>query len=254
MKPITDYANVLGMLLSNYDCIFLGECYQPGDVQALATRAQQQMNKALRFVNMYDRSGESEHKNCLIYDKNVVSSRNLKSESFYKTGSNIVKKCRIGQLIHIKPKCSRQELDIYISHWNALHDSKHKIKKVAARDLREKISRKSANRYVVCMGDYNVEPYEAPVFEELETTRSMEFAVKKNCLFNLAWSGLGDNKGSIRITPRIYNSPMAMFDQAFVNKEILEDFEVTFEVLSVFRKFNLGKHNPIVLKLKRKKS
>lgn len=254
VKPITEYTNVLGMLLSNYDCIFLGECYQPGGVQALARRVRHQTNKVLCFVNMYDRSGDIEHKNCVIYDKNVVISCNRKPESFYKTGSNIVENCRTGQLMHIKPKCSRQKLDIYISHWNALYDSNQKRRRVAAQDLREKINRKSASRYVVCMGDYNVEPYEAPVLDELESTRSMEFAVKRNCLFNLAWSGLSNNKGSIRINPRIYNSPMAMFDQAFVNKEIIRDFEVTFEVLRVFEKLNCGKHNPIVLKLKRKTS
>ena len=254
--PAENIAVDIKKLVRRCNLVFLGEFMQKSGLdRVIATMCTSNGSYDYKVHDMYDKAGATVFKNILIYDSQKIA------EEFVMPRAKCILKpispqnsrpCRAGQRIELQTNFAEKRFDIYVSHWNALYDEKYARRRRSAQALAQTISAESKGNYVVCIGDYNLEPYEDVLTQDMGTSRSSNFSLRNNCLFNVAWSELGDNKGTLGIEGRKFASPLVAFDQAFVNKEVLDDFDVGFSVLRLHKQMSRGEHNPIILKLKRR--
>ena len=243
------------MLLPKCELLFLGEFTQTTMLSKLLAASYVSRNdKTLGVLDLYDKANRTEHKNCLIYNRSIFRpDADLSFSSKFKPLSlNDEKEYRVGQRLLLPVQNFPAEMVVFVSHWGASYDKKNISKTDAAYELKRAVKEEcSQSRLVICIGDYNAEPYEQDMLF-LGGTRSYEYATKKDALFNPAWEMLRDKDGSLNIASEEYLSHLIMVDQALVNRKVLEFFEVEFEVMRCFKVRGIGKHYPIRLNLRRK--
>lgn len=109
------------------------------------------------------------------------------------------KSIRVGVKVIFKVSINGEYLTIFLSHWPSKLSSLDSHRSAAARSMRaniDKIYEKyGENSQLICMGDYNTEPYSEPMTDQLYATRDFHIIRKKReLLFNPSWFLLSDKK------------------------------------------------------------
>jgi endonuclease/exonuclease/phosphatase family metal-dependent hydrolase len=98
-------------------------------------------------------------------------------------------------------------LHVFVNHWpsNYMNDSSQAERSRLAQDLRAKLRDMPTLSQVVILGDFNVEPFDAAICEELEASRSRDAVTKgRALLYNPFWRLLGERQslGEALLQPR----------------------------------------------------
>ncbi len=92
---------------------------------------------------------------------------------------------------------STLRIHLFINHWPSdhLNDSAAAARSRLAQDLRNRLRSMPTTPHVMMLGDFNVEPFDAAISEELEASRSRD-AVRKGraLLYNPFWRLLGERQ------------------------------------------------------------
>lgn len=104
---------------------------------------------------------------------------------------------RVGVKVVFKVNQSGKYLTIFLSHWPSKLSSLDCHRSAAARSMRASIDniyeKYGDDTQLICMGDYNTEPYTEPMTEQLYATRDYHIINnKRELLFNPSWFLLSD--------------------------------------------------------------
>lgn len=158
---------------------------------------------------------------------------------------------RIAQHLIIKHKSYTQKIALYIVHWTQYGRNEDGFNKAeAAFNLSCDIKgMEKSIPFVVCIGDFNVEPY-SEAFSHMGVSREREYTVKRGGLYNPFWKYLADS-GTINYENHCtLKCSTPTFDQILLNQNILlSDAIIKADVLSDFNNPLKGEHWPIRLVL-----
>ena len=251
---VCDIGDDLERVIEASDVVTLGEFDQ---YQALRnwvnahydTRACQ-----LKVVDSRVKMGNTRLKTCALIDSSKVEIASLKVKSFTKAGGPDKFGYRVGQRLRMKLTGVESYLDLYVVHWRPSHDSNKFERGEAAITLRDVIFGQSRNNYVICLGDFNVEPYEAPM-SQLKASRDKSYARRHSVLFNPSWQFLGEAGGTLSIgSEREYLSSYLTVDQILVNGKLLDAFEIETRIMKDVDNGEPGHHHPVVIEIRRDKN
>jgi exonuclease III len=139
----------------------------------------------------------------------------IKSGSDWKTRDILLAQMRVNEA---------DTLFIYVNHWPSRFGGKETTEPkrlFAAQTLRQSIDslqRTRENPKILIMGDFNDEPRDKSISEVLETLQ-IEENVAENRLYNLSYSDLMDNKGTI--VYREINNTWFLFDQIILSGTLI---------------------------------
>lgn len=144
------------------------------------------------------------------------------------------------------------KIDFVASHWSQYSEmDSNEVKIEAACQLRRCLS---ADRYVIALGDYNLEPY-GHALATLGATRSEQYAFDHEGLYNPFWRLLNDENGTLRATnKRMLKTYFPLFDQMMCNRTFVsEKFKCNPEICDkeYIKKLKRGEHYPIKLTLQK---
>lgn len=196
--------------------------------------------------------GGVHHKSALIYNAQLFEKGDEEDQYFYTPNTGLVPgNYRIGQCVDLRFRASGADIYFFGSHWPGHNETDGRDKKSdAARALYAEIMMKSRSNMVVCMGDYNAEPYELPLVE-LGATRSLKFAVEHNCLYNPFWHYLAKDDGTLCYPEQgVYKAYGLLYDQILLNKQCLQYYSADAEIVDFKRDLEKGEHKPVMVRLK----
>lgn len=106
---------------------------------------------------------------------------------------------RIAVRVVFKDATTGKIITFFLSHWPSIRSADEKIREDAAESLRNNITKilddHGPDSQIICMGDYNTNPYSIAINEKLYATRDYHRIKKKrNLLFNPYWYLLSDKK------------------------------------------------------------
>ncbi|MBA5198945.1 endonuclease/exonuclease/phosphatase family protein [Pectobacterium aroidearum] len=109
------------------------------------------------------------------------------------------KTLRVGVRVVFKDVITDRYLTFFLSHWPSRVSADEKIREDVAEALRNCITKiiddHGVESQIICMGDYNTNPYSVAINEKLYATRDYHQIIKKrNLLFNPCWFLLSDKK------------------------------------------------------------
>lgn len=253
-SPSSVYAG-LGRLLDKVDLLFLGETIVSKDIvdvinnynlshmppfskrlfQIDARRTTDENNK-FRTMCLYDMSRISLNNDCKVED--WLSLSEDENAKYY----------RVGQRYDFVLPSPLGKTSFYVAHWSQYSEEDGEaMKLLAAHNLRSKMVG-YADDPIVCLGDFNCEPYSKPI-AALGATRSVDYLMRRGGFFNGFWDFHG--YGSIASeNTRFMKTAYPLFDQMLINKIIFQRLNGRFvcEVLdeSIYSPLD-GEHRPIVV-------
>lgn len=248
----SDIRGQLHSLLDSSDVIALGEFDKCASLRRSITAYNKTHPDRMFLVeSMIESSGKCEQKTCVCYRESVVEI--LETKSFFKPLENEdAKNYRVGQRATFRLKKFGELLDLYIIHWRESNDKKLLDCSAAAQTILHYMNESSgAGRYVICLGDCNLEPFDSPIQAGLQSTRSRKYAKDNGILCNLSWGELGDGIGTLRMKPEEHRTDFITVDQAFVNKYVLRDFFAEYSIVKDIAISKNGEHYPIAVNLRR---
>ena len=207
--------------------------------------------KSLIVLN--GKKGNAIHKSALFYNPDVFE-KVKKPELFYEPVSGMNENnYRIGQLVTLAFVGTRKRINFFCSHWPGHNEVDGGYKKAdAASTIYNILRKKIVHEYVVCMGDYNSEPYET-AFLNLGASRSKAYVLEHGRMYNPFWRCLAEDCGTLKyLETSCYKAYNLLYDQIIVNKQILEGYEVTATVLDIDRQLVNGEHWPVAVELMRR--
>lgn len=106
---------------------------------------------------------------------------------------------RVGTRVVFKERERGKHLTLFLSHWPSKLRQNDSVRSKAAQRLRGFIDpileKYGHDSQMICMGDYNTEPYTEPMVNQLYATRDYHIIKKKrSLLFNPTWFLLSDKK------------------------------------------------------------
>lgn len=109
------------------------------------------------------------------------------------------KTLRVGVRVVFKDIKTERLLTVFLSHWPSVLSASEKTREDVAEALRSNISKilddHGVDSQIICMGDYNTNPYSVAINEKLYATRDYHQVQKKRkLLFNPFWYLLSDKK------------------------------------------------------------
>ena len=163
---------------------------------------------------------------------------------------------RVGVLLRFESKYLSDVLDVYAVHWSQ-HDERDakSMKLAAAATLASKI-RQSKTKYVMCVGDFNTEPYE-DAMAALGASRSISYVAKgMSRFYNPFWKFMPYAGTMISSSNRAMKCDSPLFDQVligagFLNGEFSHEVQIFGDDVYVPPD---GEHRPIVVTFKRQRS
>lgn len=252
--PFSKIAPSVTSLLRRCDFLTLGEFDQFDSLSNAIDLINHKDGTEFVVKSLKDSIGSVQYKNCLVYRKNIFGGCKVVAKSYFQPKfRGLVKNYRIGQRIRVSFAKNQFDFDLYLIHWRPTHDQ-HKIhRREAAETLLSLVEKSLYDRRIVCIGDFNIEPYE-DIMNTLLATRSSSLAHESNLFFNPTWSLLGDGMGTLSVSLRAKEllTPELVTDQALVNAMILDGFDVQCRVVRKIDGRQEGHHHPIILKLKEK--
>lgn len=135
-----------------------------------------------------DKVGRLYFDTCIYYKKEHVLTRNSNSDVTDFVMSSGSQKFKYGQK-YIFSLLNSEKVIIYLSHWpSRLNDVNIKVSSIAER-LRVQIEDElSSNENIILIGDYNVEPYDSAIINQLQTSREKDLVIRKpNVFYNPCW-------------------------------------------------------------------
>ena len=205
------------------------------------------------LIPLNGKKGNASHKSALFYNPDVFEIVK-EPEFFYDPVSGMNENnYRICQLVTLAFVGSRKKVHFFCSHWPGHNEVDGEDKKVdAATTIYSIMSRRMVGEYVVCMGDYNSEPYEK-AFAYLGASRSKEYVMQHGSMYNPFWKCLADGRGTLKyLETNRYKAYDLLYDQILVNKRILQAYEVSAMVLNIDRQLVKGEHKPVAVELIRR--
>jgi len=120
---------------------------------------------------------------------------------------------RVGVRVVFKILKTEKILTIFLSHWPSMLSATNEIRDDIAIALRSNIDsifeRYGFDSQIICMGDYNTQPYSSSIHEKLFATRDFhQIKKRRGLLFNPFW-GLLSNGKSNNVGTYYYKSPQA---------------------------------------------
>ncbi|EBL8293681.1 endonuclease [Salmonella enterica] len=106
---------------------------------------------------------------------------------------------RVAVRVVFKDITTGRLLTFFLSHWPSIKSADEKTREDVAEALRNNITKiledHGTESQIICMGDYNTNPYSVAINEKLYATRDYHRIKKKrNLLFNPFWYLLSDKK------------------------------------------------------------
>ncbi|WP_235376096.1 endonuclease/exonuclease/phosphatase family protein, partial [Proteus faecis] len=90
---------------------------------------------------------------------------------------------RVGVSVVFKEIENQKIITLFLSHWPSVLSADDKIRRIAAQELRNSIDKLFENQgkdaQIICMGDYNTEPYSDSMINTLYATRDYHIIKKK---------------------------------------------------------------------------
>lgn len=174
----------------NIDFIALGEV---SEIDITNIKLNCNLNNHM-VVSGIDKAGRSSFDTCYIY--------NSKKIEFIGYMNSVIKKnrktYRLAQKVDIKVVSTDTLMHLFISHWpSRLHYPKDDPERhqwgIRLRMIIDEISSLYDNNpYIICMGDYNDEPFDTSIAEHLMATRDRDLVIQRKALFyNPFWRQLG---------------------------------------------------------------
>lgn len=161
---------------------------------------------------------------------------------------------RVGVSVSFKDLENQKMITFFLSHWPSVLSADEKTRRIAAQELRNSIDKlfenKGKDTQIICMGDYNTEPYSDVMINTLYATRDYHIIKKKReLLFNPFWYLLSDKKTN-NLGTYYYNSASInrwyVFDQMIFSSSFLYGkegcFKLDLEQLDFYRILNDANH------------
>ncbi|MTE59648.1 endonuclease/exonuclease/phosphatase family protein, partial [Klebsiella pneumoniae] len=106
---------------------------------------------------------------------------------------------RIAVRVVFKDAVTGNLITFFLSHWPSIRSADEKIREDAAESLRNNVNKilddHGIESQIICMGDYNTNPYSVAINEKLYATRDYHrIKNKRKLLFNPFWYLLSDKK------------------------------------------------------------
>ena len=262
-NPKVEYSQVLPVI------VFLCE---KADVVLLCEHLE---NKSLSYINAYfsqsgrgkhfewreinGREGRSGFKMTLLYNSAVMSFCELPLSQcqFLHTDDDFnTDHYRVGELLRFKSRFLSDVLDVYAVHWSQYAERDAETMKLSAASTLSSKIHQSTTKYVVCMGDFNTEPYDNAM-ATLGASRSLCYVAKgKSRFYNPFWKFMPYTGTIIYPSNRAMKCDSPMFDQVligsgFLNGEFSHEVQIYGDDVYVPP---VGEHRPIVVTLKRQRS
>ena len=262
-KPKVEYSQVLPVMVflcEKADVVLLCEHLENKSLFDINTYFSQRGSRKYferREINGYE--GRSGFKMTLLYNSAVMSFCELPMAQcqFLHTDDNFNKDhYRVGVLLRFKSEFLSDVLDVYAVHWSQYAEQDaESMKHSAAFTLASKICQ-STTKYIVCMGDFNTEPY-ASAMAALGASRSLRYVANgKSLFYNPFWKFMPYIGTIMYPSNRAMKCDSPMFDQMLIGSGFLNgDFSHEVHIFGddVYVPPN-GEHRPIVVTLKRQRS
>ncbi|WP_153011104.1 endonuclease/exonuclease/phosphatase family protein [Pseudomonas oryzihabitans] len=267
------------MLAKGTDILCLCEvddqvCQELADyLELLATK--DQFFKGFIVVPLYKKSGNSIDDFCLIYNSRKMNL--VGNGSSLNSYEDVTQRfLKVGRKLELRLKGGKS-LCLIMCHWQSRNTYAEgaAVRDAMARALRSSINEElddDSNALVAICGDFNDEPFSAPIQDHLMASRDPEYVKKRSkALFNPFWSFLGvpdlvgrsrDPVGTCSAKGGGYVTNWKTFDQIILSSGFLGDgwhfegkgAEIVFSLTLNGEKVDireLSDHYPIACSLKR---
>lgn len=191
------------MAVSHADLIALGEMSNE-DFAYISSKCK---TEGYIFVNEISKAGRSSFDVCYIYNSKkiyIYSSKDITSDR----GSSTLK---VAKKLELFVSGSESLFHIYISHWPSRlwchqHDAKRHLLGMRLRDsIDDIIVSGSANPFVVLLGDYNDEPFDESMSQQLMASRDIDLVHRRqHLLYNPFWKYLSKPQSESPIAGSYY--------------------------------------------------
>ena len=262
-KPKVEFARLLPVIVflcEKADVVLLCEHLENKSVSAInAYLSQSGIGKRFEGREINECEGRTGFKMTLLYNSTVMrfcelplaQCRFLHTEDDLNPGHY-----RVGVLLRFESNLLSDVLDVYAVHWSQ-HDERDakSMKLTAATTLASKIHQ-SKTKYIMCMGDFNTEPYEEAM-SALGASRSIHYVANgKSRFYNPFWKFMPYTGTIIASSDRALKCDSPLFDQmligaGFLNGEFSHEIHIYGD--DVYVPPN-GEHRPIVVTFKRQRS
>ncbi|CAI1919996.1 endonuclease/exonuclease/phosphatase family protein [Serratia plymuthica] len=164
----------------NADCVCLGEVSN-NDIESISNIC---ASLGYEVYNGVKPLGRTSFDTCVIFNKSKLQLLNGKEISSMKGGSNL----KVAQQMDFINLVDGTILHVFLSHWPSRlwcdeNGADRHYLGVRLRDAIEKLSDNQSLANVIVLGDFNDEPFDKSISEQLMATRDRFLAAKKRYLF-----------------------------------------------------------------------
>lgn len=211
----------------------------------------------------------------VIYNNQKIRLKHLRSLSKVKTGNTI----KAAQVVEIDNLDDNSKIQLFLCHWASRLSGDSEIRRKSAADIVYSSAQElmNANNNVIIMGDFNDNPYDESILQNLNSTRCHDAVRKhpKEYFYNPFWrSVVSDDKYSHLVADKSFRSgthkykqilgtiwhtyDQIMFSGSFLGKgawHLNEQYTKVVDEIGFVRDFenqkNLIDHLPIVCEITR---
>jgi len=145
---------------------------------------------------------------------------------------------RVGVRVVFKDSDKERLITLFLSHWPSVLSADENVREAAAVSLRNNIDhildKHGTESQILCMGDYNTNPYSSAIHNNLYSTRDYHIIKnKRRLLFNPFWYLLSDKKTNNIGTYHYKHAPSNrwyVFDQMLFSSSFLYGKEDCFKL------------------------
>jgi hypothetical protein len=187
--------NLIVKLLNEYfiDCLALGEISNI-DINRISSK----INKTdYAIIDATKKDGRVMFDLGIIYNKTKMSCLDNRSI----TNSFGIHDLKIAHRVDFQIAYTDNPIHLFVSHWPSriYYHENDPVRDKLGHYLGEHIKKihidKSSNAHIVLMGDFNDEPFNQSISDNILATRDRRFAIKKNnFLYNPFWRHLGEKE------------------------------------------------------------
>ncbi len=177
----------IARLFLDYECDFLALC-EVSEEDVAYIKAHLGLDDVV-IIGMTDKIARSRFDVCVLYNTKKFGSMDYKNLIVSYMGSNI----KAGQVLEIENKDDNEVFRIYLCHWSSRINptGEENRKKSALRiydDIQDYFNKKGLSNVIV-MGDFNDNPYDYSLMNNLKSSRCLDSVRKypKDLLYNPFW-------------------------------------------------------------------
>ncbi|NWB91589.1 endonuclease/exonuclease/phosphatase family protein [Pseudomonas agarici] len=203
--------------------------------------------KDFAFLSGVSKAGKSKFDICYIFNPNKITFLNLENVTSIKGNGTL----KIAQRLDVIHNDSETIFNIFASHWPSRlwcqenHADRY-ILGIRLRDAVDKILENSISPpHIILLGDYNDDPFNDSLSQQLMATRDFELVQKRKHLFyNPYWSRMGQGNGGRGFAGGSYFyhggdiTRWHTFDQIIYSHAFISE-----------KKWKLANHNPHIIEI-----